>query len=114
MVSLREAIERGNRAAFRELLDPRVVWIGVFPVQLCRGRAEVLSMLDRPENSERKLAPEVLAERDGRLAVAMHPEPAPEWAPDLHLVFLEDEDRVVEMRDYASREAALAAMETPP
>ena len=111
MVSLREVIEREDRSAFRELLDPRVVRVGVFPTQLCRDRRDVLAMLDQPPNEGRRLASEILAERDGKLAVAMHPDPPPEWAPDLHIVIVEREGRVVEMRDYASASEAVAAVE---
>jgi ketosteroid isomerase-like protein len=110
-VSLRDAIERDDRPAFRELLDPRVAWVGVFPTQLCRDRREVLAMPDQPTNDGRRLAPAILAERDGKLALALHPDPPPEWAPDLHMVFVEREGRVVEMRDYASAVEAVAAVE---
>jgi hypothetical protein len=110
-VSVRDVIESGDLEAFRELLDPGVVWIGVYPGQLCRHRDDVFSMLDIPPTSDRSVAPEVLAERDGMFAVAVHPKPPPEWVPDLHQVIVTRDDRIVEMRDYGSRQEALAALE---
>jgi hypothetical protein len=113
-VNVREVIESGDLEAFRELLDPNVVWIGVYPGQLCRHRQDVLSMLDAPPTSGRSVTPEILAERGGMFAVAVHPDPRPEWVPDLHQVIVTRADRVVEMRDYGSREEALAALEQAP
>ena len=113
MTSVREAILRDDRAAFRELLDPAVVWVGVYPGQLCRSREDVLSIFDNPDNVARNLAPEILAERDDVIVVDPHPDPPPKWAPNLCQVIVVHEGRVVEMRDYPNREAALAALETP-
>ncbi len=113
MTSVREAILRDDRAAFRELLDPAVVWVGVYPGQLCRSREDVLSIFDNPDNAARNLAPEILAERDDVIVVDPHADPPPKWAPKLCQVIVVHEGRVVEMRDYPNREAALAALETP-
>ncbi len=110
-MTVREVLESGDLKAFRELLEPDVVWIGVYPRQLCRNRKDVFSMLDAPPTSGRSVAPEVLAERDGIFAVAVHPDPPPEWVRDLHQVIVTREERIVEMRDYGSREEALAALE---
>ena len=110
-MTVRQVLESGDLAAFRELLEPDVVWIGVYPGQLCRNRTDVFSMLDAPPTSGRSVAPEVLAERDGMFAVAVHADPPPEWVPDLHQVIVTREERIVEMRDYGSREEALAALE---
>ena len=110
-MSVRQVIESGDLTAFRELLDPRVVWIGVYPGQFCRDRNEMLSMLDAPPTSGRSVSPTVLAERDGMFAVAVHADPPPAWVPDLHQVIVTRGDRVVELRDYGSRDEALAALE---
>lgn len=110
-MSVREVIASGDLSAFRDVLDPGVVWIGVYPGQLCRNRDDVLSMLDELPTSARTVAPELLAERDGMFAVAVHPDPQPEWVPDLHQVIVTNGDRIVELRDYGSREDALAALE---
>ena len=111
-MSVREAIESGDLEAFRGALDPDVVWIGVYPGQLCRNREGVLSMLDAPPTSTRSVSPELVGERDGMFAVAVHPDPPPPWVPDLHQVIVTAGDRIVELRDYRSREEALAALET--
>ena len=111
MPGVREAIERGDRAAFGALLDPRVVWVGVHPGQLCRNRKDVLAMLVDGDNASRRVAPEIILEREGVYVVDPHPDPPPEWVPDLCQVILVHNGRIVEMRDYAGREAALAAAE---
>ena len=64
-MSVRKAIESGDLNAFRWALDPDVVWIGVYPRQLCRNREDVLSMLDTPPTSTRSVSPELVGERDG-------------------------------------------------
>ena len=111
-MSVREVIKSGDLTAFRQILDPGVVWVGVYPGQLCRNRDDVLTMLDEPPTSARSVAPELLAERDGMFAVAVHPDPPPEWVPDLHQVIVTRDDLIIELRDYGSREDALAALET--
>ena len=110
-MTVRQVLESGDLEAFREILAPDVVWIGVYPGQLCRNRNDVVSMLAWPPTSGRSVAPEVLAERDGMFAVAVNPDPPPEWVPNLHQVIVTREERIVEMRDYGSREEALAALE---
>jgi len=108
---VRDAIERGDCAAFGALLDPSVVWVGVQPEQLCRNRDDVLAMLVYGDNASRRFAPETLLEREGVYVVDPHPDPPPEWVPDLCQVILVRAGRIGEMRDYAGREAALAAAE---
>jgi len=108
--TLREAIERADLPAFRALLAPHVVWVGVFPGQLCRNREQVSAMFEHPENAARSLSPEIVAERDGVFVVDPHADPQPEWVSQLHLVVVTSEhDRVVELRDYPDRASALAA-----
>ncbi len=36
---------QGDLTAFEEVLAPDIVWVGLWPGQLCRNRAEVLEML---------------------------------------------------------------------
>jgi ketosteroid isomerase-like protein len=114
MTNLRDAILAADMDAFKEQLADEVVWIGVRPRMLCRGRDGVMAMLDQPDNEGRTFAPEIVADRDGMLAVDPHPSPPPEQLPTVHLVLVVDEDRVVEMRDYPDRESALAALEPLP
>jgi hypothetical protein len=42
-----------------------------------------------------------------------HVEPPTDLYPNLHQVIVVEDDRIVELRDYPSRETALAALETP-
>ena len=111
MTTLRDAILAADMDAFKELLADDVVWVGVRPRMLCRGRGGVVAMLDQPDNEGRTFAPEIVADRDGMLVVDPHPTPPPEQLPTVHQVLVVHEDRVVEMRDYPDRESALAALE---
>jgi ketosteroid isomerase-like protein len=56
------------------------------------------------------LAPEVVGEAEGRIVVDPHVEPPYEHAPELHHVFVLEDGRIVEMRDYPNRRAALEAV----
>ena len=112
-MSVRDAILRADMDAFKSALDPGVVWIGVRPGMLCRSRDEVVAMLDQPDNDGRTFAPEIVAERDELLVVDPHPSPPPELLPTVHQILVVRDERVVEMRDYADRESALAALEPP-
>jgi hypothetical protein len=110
-VSLRDTIVQADRAAFMQALDPRVVWVGVLPGMLCRDREQVVSRLSAIERAAR---PEIVADAGDRLVVDPHLDPPPDLYPGLHQVYVLDEDeRIVEMRDYPDRESALAALETP-
>jgi hypothetical protein len=55
-------------------------------------------------------APEVVAETEGLIVVDPHIEPPPEEAPELHFVFVVEDERIVEMRNYPDRRAALDAV----
>jgi hypothetical protein len=110
-VSLREAIVGADLDGFSEALDPQVVWVGVLPGQLCRNREQVLSTLS---GLSRAVRPEIVADTGDRLVVDPHLDPPPDFFPGLHQVYVLDEtERIVEMRDYPSRQSALAALETP-
>ena len=111
MTSLRDAILAADTDAFKEQLADDVVWIGVRPRMLCRGRDGVVAMLDHPDNDRRTFAPEIVADRDGMLVVDPHPAPPPPLLPTVHQVLVVDDDHVVEMRDYPDRESALTALE---
>ena len=74
--------------------------------------SDVLSMLDAPPTSSRTVSPELIGERDGMFAVAVHADPSPDWVPDLLQVIVTRDDRIVELRDYGNRADALAALET--
>jgi hypothetical protein len=113
-VEIREIIERADREAFFARLATDVVWIGVYPGQLCRNREQVVAMLERAVNAERVIRPQILAERNGMLVVDPHADPQPEWVSELHqVIVVGEDDNVVEIRDYPNRDSALAALEVP-
>ena len=110
-MSVREVIERLDLDAFAERLDPDVVWVGVSPGQLCRNREQVVETFRAAFEAGVTAAPEILVETDELIVIDPHPEPPPELVPQLHQVFVLDENgRVVELRDYPNRASALEAV----
>jgi hypothetical protein len=104
MVSVREAIERLSLDDFVESLAPDVVWIGIWPGQLCRNRDDVVEMFARAREQELKLHPTIVAEQEDVFVVD----------PQLdgrHHVILLDEGLVSEVRVYPDRRSALGAVE---
>ena len=91
-------------------LAPDVVWVGVFPGQLCRSADQVRAKLEQVRDSGRSYSPEVLAERDGVMLFDPHVEPPAEIA-ELHQIVIVDDGLVQEIRDYPDRAAAQAAFE---
>jgi hypothetical protein len=91
-------------------LAPDVVWVGVFPGQLCRSAEDVNARLEQVRNSGRSYSPEVLAERDGVILFDPHVEP-PAEIPELHQIAIVHDNLVQEIRDYPNRAAAEAAFE---
>ena len=108
-MNVRDAIERGNLNDFLAVLDPAVVWRGTRG-ELCRNRDEVRSVFEGWLARGYSGRPEVVAESDDRIVVDPHVEPPYEHAPELHHVFVVEDGRIVEMRDYPSRAAALEAV----
>ena len=113
MKGVRDAILAGDVEAFKAALAPDVVWVGVLPGMLCRNREDVASMLDRADLRNRTFSPEIVADREGKIVVNPHLSPPPDLYPDVHQVLVVEDERIVEMRDYPDRRAALAALETP-
>jgi ketosteroid isomerase-like protein len=107
MVSVREAIEQRSLDAFAELLTPDVVWIGLWPGELCRNRDDVLEMFGRLREREWQLQPAIVAEKDGVLVVD------PGIDGRHHVLVLADE-LVSEVRVYPDRRSALSAVEDRP
>jgi ketosteroid isomerase-like protein len=103
-------LESANFEEFAAALAPEIVWVGLEPGQLCRNRNEVLETFRRALESGKSGSPEVVAEAEGRIVVDPHVEPPYEHAPELHHVFVVEEGRIVEMRDYPNRRAALEAV----
>jgi ketosteroid isomerase-like protein len=110
-MTLRDIVERGDLDEFAAHLDPDVVWVGVLPGQLCRNREQVLEIFRNALATGKRAAPEILIESTELMVLDPHIEPAPEQNPKLHQVFVVDEGRVVEIRDYPNRASALAAAE---
>jgi SnoaL-like protein len=108
MVSIREAIEQGDLTAFEEVLAPDIVWVGLWPGQLCRNRAEVLEMLKTAQAGGIDARPEIVRDEGDRFVVDPH---LP--IDERHQVFVLADGVVSEVRAYPDRASALAAMETP-
>ena len=60
MVSVREAIVAGDLTAFEEVLAPDIVWVGLWPGQLCRNRDDVLEMLRTAQANGIEARPEIV------------------------------------------------------
>jgi ketosteroid isomerase-like protein len=109
-VSALDHLESADFQEFVASLAPDVVWVGLEPGQLCRNREEVVATFRRELEAGRSGSPEVVGEAEGRIVVDPHVEPPYEHAPELHHVFLFEDGRIVEMRDYPNRRAALEAV----
>ena len=108
MVSAREAIVQGDLTAFEEVLAPDVVWIGLWPGQLCRNREQVLEMLRMAQANGIQARPEIVREVEDTFVVDPH---LP--GDERHQVFVLHDGVVSEVRAYPDRAAALAALEPP-
>ena len=109
MVSVREAIVGVDLHAFADALAPDVVWIGLWPGELCRNRDDVLEMFVRMRERAQELRPQpsIVLDKDDVLVVD----------PDLdgrHHVVVLDAGAVSEVRVYPDRRSAVAAIEERP
>jgi hypothetical protein len=107
MVSVREAIERMSLDDFAEALAPDVVWVGLWPGELCRNRDDVLEMFARMRERESQLQPSIVLEKSDALVVD------PGLDGRHHVIVLAD-DLVSEVRVYPDRRSALASVEERP
>jgi hypothetical protein len=107
MVSVRDALARMSLDDFAEALTPDVVWVGLWPGELCRNRDDVLEMFARMREREVRLKPSIVLERDDALVVD------PGFDGRHHVLVLAD-DLVSEVRVYPDRRSALAAVEERP
>ena len=103
-------LESADFQEFAAALAPDVVWVGLRPGQLCRNREQVVETFRRALESGKSGSPEVVTEAEGRIVVDPHVEPPLPEAPELHHVFVVEDERIVEMRDYPNRRAALEAV----
>jgi hypothetical protein len=106
-VSIREVIERMSLDDFAAALKPDVVWVGLWPGELCRNRDDVLEMFARMRERDVQLRPTVVAEKDHVLAVD------PGFDGRHHVLVL-DGDLVSEVRVYPDRRSAVTAVEERP
>jgi hypothetical protein len=107
VVNLRDAIEGMSLDDIAGVLTPNVVWVGLYPGEICRNRDEVLAMFERLRYREHQLRPTVVAKKDDFLIVD------PGIDERHHVLVLED-DLISEVRVYPDRRAAMAAVEDRP
>jgi hypothetical protein len=107
VVSVRDAIEGMSLDDIAGVLTPNVVWVGLYPGELCRNRDEVLAMFDRLRYREDQLRPTVVAKRDDVLIV----DPG---IDERHHVLVLEGDLISEVRVYPDRHAATAAVDGRP
>jgi hypothetical protein len=107
VVTVRAAIESRSLDDFADALAEDVVWIGLWPGQLCRNRDDVLEMFARWREREVQVRPEVVLEKDDALVVD------PGLDGRHYAVVLRD-DAVSEVRVYPDRSSAVAAIEERP
>lgn len=110
MVSLRDVIDHGDINAFATALAPDVVWVGLLPGQLCRSRDEVLATFRGALEAGYTGRFEIVAEAEDMVVVEPHVEPPLEVNPNLHQVFVFDEEHIIELRDFPDRQSALEAV----
>ena len=111
-LTLQDVFAKRDFAAFIDLLDPAVVWRGLPPDAVCDGRQEVRDFLENFLATGKTGWPEIIAESGGRFVVDPHPEPPPEFAPELHQVFAMSGGKVIRIDDYPNRQSALRALES--
>ena len=106
MVSVRQAIESSDLDAFGGALAEDVVWVGLWPGELCRNRQQVLAILEQARACGREMAPEIVLERDDMLVVDPHLADS-----ERHQIFVLSDGLVSEIRAYPDRAGAVAAFE---
>jgi ketosteroid isomerase-like protein len=109
-LTVREALLAADFEQVANALDPAVVWVGLFPGELCRSREEVLDTFRGALEAGVRAKVEIVDEVEGMLVVDPHVEPPAERSPHLHQVFVVREGRIVELRDYPDRSSALKAV----
>ena len=107
MVNVRDAIQGVDLDAFMATLTPDVVWVGLWPGQLCRNRDDVLEMFVQMREREVRPQPRIVLDKDDALVV----DPGLDGR---HHVFVLDEGLISEVRAYPDRASAVAAVEERP
>lgn len=106
-MNVQDAIRDVSLDDFAEALTPDVVWVGLWPGELCRNRDDVLEMFARMRERELRLRPTIVVERDDVLVV----DPGLDGR---HHVLVLDDGLVSEVRVYPDRRSAVAAVEERP
>jgi SnoaL-like domain len=106
-VNVRTAIEAVDLDASVEVLAPNVVWVGLWPGQLCRNRDDVVEMFARMREQDIRVQPQIVLEQDDVLVVDPH-------LDGRHHLLVLDEGLVSEVRVYPDRSSALAAVKDRP
>ncbi|HEX6952299.1 MAG TPA: hypothetical protein VF124_05875 [Gaiellaceae bacterium] len=107
MVNLQDAIEGMLLDDIAAVLTPNVVWVGLYPGELCRNRDDVLEMFERLRYREDQLRPTVVAKRDDILVVDA-------GIDERHHVLVLEGDLISEVRVYPDRSSAMAAVDERP
>ena len=108
MVTVKEAIERRSLDDFAELLAPDVVWVGLWPGELCRNRDDVLEMFARMRERELEIRPGIVLEREDAIVID------PGLDGRHHVLVVTEEGLVSEVRVYPDRDSAVTAVEERP
>jgi hypothetical protein len=109
-MTARDAILHGDFEAFAGAMSPEIAWVGIWPGALCRNRDQVVARMRWWIEAGHGASPELVGEKDNLIVVDPHVEPPNPDIPELHHVFVVEDDRIVEMRDYPDRRAALQAV----
>ena len=108
-------LRTGATAELAAILDPDVVWQGILPGQICRGRDEVLDILGRNRPRPPRITRLEAQESGERVAVFVEGpdfpagDPLPAGAPR-SLVLTFRGGKVVEMRSFARRGEAFGLL----
>lgn len=106
-MTVREAIDSRSLDDFADALTEDVVWIGLWPGQVCRNRDDVLEMFAQMRERDVQVRPQVVLDKDDVLVVD------PGLDGRHHVLVLRD-DAVCEVRVYPDRSSAVIAVEERP
>jgi ketosteroid isomerase-like protein len=106
-VTVQDAIRQRSLDDFADALTPDVVWVGLWPGEVCRNRDDVLEMFAQMRERDVRVRPTILVEHDDVLVVD------PGLDGRHHVIVLRD-GLVSEVRTYPDRRSALDAVEGRP
>lgn len=121
MQLLREGLDawrRGDLAAVEAMFDPEATWHATEPGEWdCQNRAHIVHILrERFEQGFARADVELVDARSDAAVMVSHPSRigGDEWPDLIATVFRFKGDKIVAMRDYRTREEALAAVRSDP